>query len=250
MKRRDDERDILAEALAQLEEQGLSQQLPKAVVDETIRQLADARPASADSDLKNARRILFGRTAVAATLAAAALIVLGFAVGRLSGPAPLDLDELREALAPSVAASIEPALRARLIDDMRQRYQVALAAGYVKVKEELTQQYRDDLNRFAVQTLAASNAVTNRLLAELVENIDTAQTEDLTRIARALRQIELNRMQDKTQLAAGLNTLASRTESELSKTRQQFVQLLVSYQPEELGPEPRPFQNPHERNEP
>jgi hypothetical protein len=250
MKKRDDERDILAEALAQLKKQGLSQQPPKTVVDETIRRLAEARPTTVDAAHRDSRHIFLGRMAVAAPLAAAALILLGFAIGRLTGPAPLDLDELREALAPSVAASIEPALRARLIEDARQRYQVALAASYVKLKEELTQQYRDDLNRFAVQTLAASNAVTNRLLAELVENIDTAQTQDLDRIARALHQIELNRVQDKTQLAAGLQTLASRTEDELSRTRQAFVQLLVNYQPEDLGPEPRPFQNPDERNDP
>ncbi len=119
--------------------------------------------------------------AIRLSLAAAALILLGFAIGRLSGPAPLDMDELREALAPAVAAAIEPAIREKLMEDMRQRYQVALAATYVKVKEELTEQYRDDLNRFAVQTLAASNAMTNRLLAELIENIDTAQAQDLTR---------------------------------------------------------------------
>jgi hypothetical protein len=250
MKRRDDEKDVLAEALAQLKKQGLSQQPPKAVVDETIRRLAEARPASDETDPRAAKRILFGRMNIAAPLAAAALIALGFAVGRLSGPKPMNLDELRQALAPSVAASIEPALRAALVDDMRQQYQVALAASYVKVKEELTQQYRDDLNRFAVQTLAASNAVTNRLLAELIENIDTTQAEDQTRIARALHQIELNRMQDKTQLAAGLQTLASRTEDELSRTRQAFVQLLANHQPEDLGLEPRPFQNPKERNKP
>lgn len=250
MKRRDDERDVLAEALAQLKRQGLSEKPPKAVVDETIRRLADARPAASGLDPRDARRIFLGRMAVAAPLAAAALILVGFAIGRLSGPAPLDLDELCRALAPSVAASIEPALRAELIDDLRQRYQVALAASYVKVKEELTQQYRDDLNRFAVQTLAASNAVTNRLLAELVENIDSAQAEDLTRIARALRQIEVNRMQDKTQLATGLKTLASRTENELSKTRHAFVQLLANYQTEDLGPEPNPLHDPNERTEP
>jgi len=250
MKRRDDEKDVLAEALAQLKRQGLSQQPPKAVVDETIRRLAEARPATAGPDHRAARRVFFGHMNIAAPLAAAALIALGFAVGRLSGPKPMNLDELREALAPSVAASIEPALRAALVDDMRQRCQVALAAGYVKMKEELTQQYRDDLNRFAVQTLAASNAVTNRLLADVIENIDTAQAEDQTRIVRALRRIELNRVQDRTQLAAGLQTLASRTEDELSRTRQAFVQLLANYQPEDLGPEVRPLQNPKERNEP
>jgi hypothetical protein len=256
---KNNDRDILAEALAQLKQQGLSQQPPKAVVDETVRRLAEARRVVGDAgpvvpDPSNPMRTFLGRTLVRLSLGAAALILLGYALGRLSGPAPMDLDELREALTPAVAASIEPAIREKLMEDMRQKCQVALAASYVKVKEELTQQYRDDLrdelNRYAVQTLAASNAVTNRLLTELVENIDTAQAQDRTQITKVLRQIELNRVQDKTQLAKGLQTLASRTEDELSKTRQQFVQLLVSYQPEELGSEPQPFQNPHERNEP
>lgn len=249
-------RDILAEALARLKREGLSQEPPKAVVDETLRRLAEARPATVG--FESARigdgdcgRISVRRVAIRLSLAAAALIMLGYAIGRLSGPAPLNLDELREALTPSVAVSIEPAIREKLMEDMRQRYQVALAATYVKVKEELTEQYRDDLNRFAVQTLAASNATTNRLLAGLVDSIDTMQAQDLTRIARALHQIELDRMQDKTQLAAGLQTLASRTEDELSRTRREFVQLLVNVTPEQLDMQPaRPTQIPNERNEP
>ncbi len=250
------DRDILAEALARLKSEGLPQEPPKGVVDETLRQLADARPATADRQPtrigpSDCGSMTFRRIAIRLSLAAAALIMLGYAIGRLSRPAPPNLDELRETLAPSVAAAIEPAIRDKLMEDMRQRYQVALAATYVKVKEELTEQYRDDLNRFAVQTLAASNATTNRLLAELVESIDTAQAQDLGRIARALRQIELNRMQDKTQLATGLQTLASRTEDELSRTRREIVQLLVNVVPEEPDTPPaRPIEIPHERTEP
>ncbi|MEN6334654.1 MAG: hypothetical protein ABFE01_10355, partial [Phycisphaerales bacterium] len=67
---------------------------------------------------------------------------------------------------------------------------------------------------------------------------------------RAIHQIELNRIHNNTQRAAGLQTLASRTEDELSRTRQAFVQLLANHQPEDLGLEPRPFQNPKERNKP
>lgn len=249
------DRDILAEALAQLKRQGLPQQPPEAVIEETIRRLAEAQSAvgevgPAGPAPSSPRRILLGRTTIRLSLGAAALIVLGYAFGRLSGPAPMDLDELREALTPAVAASIEPAIREQLMDEMRQRYQVALTASYIKVKEELTQQYRDDLNRFAIQMLAASNAVTNRHLAELIENIDTAQAEDRDRIARVLHQIEFNRVQDKTQLAKGLQTLASRTEGELSRTRQQVVQLFASYQPEDFGLPPQPLQSIRERNEP
>jgi len=250
MNRRDSEKDILAEALAQLKRQGLPQQPPQAVVDETVRRLADAETSSTKPDVRGATRVFLGRMAVTAPLAAAALIAMGFAIGRLSGPAHPSLEELREALAPAVAASIEPALRAALLDDVKRRCEVALTASYSKMSEELTQQYREDMNRYAVQTLAASNAVTNRFLADLLENLDAAQAQDLDRIARALDQIELNRMQDKTQLAAGLQTLASRTAEELTQTRRQFVQLLVTHQPKEPGLEARPFQNPTERKQP
>lgn len=250
------DKDVLAEALAQLDNTGLPQQPPQAVVDETIRRLGNAQPAAtspepAGADRRNLGRITLRTTIIRWSAAAAALIVLGYAIGRLSGPAPLDMEELREALAPSVAASIEPAIRAKLIEDVRQRYQVALAATYVKVKEELTEQYRDDLNRFAIQTLAASNATTNRLLTELVESIDTMQAQDLKQVARALQQIELNRVEDRTQLAADLQRLASRTEDELSRTRREFVRLLVDVRPEDLDMQPaRPIQIPNERIEP
>jgi len=250
MNRGDDERDILAEALARLKGQGLSLEPPKAVVEQTIRRLAEAGSATGDPDTSSAKRVFLGRITIAAPLAAAALIAVGFAIGRLSSPAEPSLEELREALAPTVAASIEPALRAALLEDVRQRCEVALTASYDKMSEELTQQYREDMNRYAVQTLAASNAVTNRLLAELLENIDAAQAQDLDRVARALEEIELNRMQDKTQLAAGLQTLASRTADELTQTRRQFVQLLANHQLKDPGPQPRPFQNPTERKQP
>ncbi len=243
--KRDD--DILARAAARLKEGAAGQQPPKAVVEETVRRLACARSAQQEARYGDRRRINIRQVTTRFSLAAAALIALGYVFGRFSGPAPVNMDKLREALAPSLAASLEPAIRAKVVEDLQQRYQLALAATYVKLKEELTEQYRDDMNRAAVQTLAASNAVTNRLLAELVESIGTAQAQDLTRIAQALHWIELNRVQDNTQLAAGLQTVAQRTE----ETRRQFVQLLVDVRPEDLGAQPsQPTRIHNERNEP
>jgi hypothetical protein len=163
--------------------------------------------------------------------AAAVIVLLGYTAGRLSAPKPMNLDQLREALAPSVAAAIEPAIRKRVVEDIRHDYQLALAGTYVRVKEELTEQYRNDLNRFAIQTLAASNAATNELLTQLVHSIDTAKAQDLRRIAQALTEIEMNRVQDKTQFASGLQTLAYRTEDELSRTKREVAQLLVDAHP-------------------
>jgi len=249
--RKDDERDLLAEAVGRLRREGLSQELSQTVVDETIRRLG-AAGAGTDRAAPHGvagrhPRWTMRRATVRLALAAAAAIALGFALGRLSGPEHLNMDQLRDAVAPSVVAAVEPAIRARLIEDMQQRYQVALAATYVKVKEELTAQYRDELNRIAVQMLAASNAATNQLLEELVESIDTAQTHDLRRITRTLYQMELNRLQDRTQLATGLQTLASRTE----EMRGAFAQWLVDVQPQEPTVQgTRSIRIPDERKEP
>ncbi|OHB68430.1 MAG: hypothetical protein A2Y77_09875 [Planctomycetes bacterium RBG_13_62_9] len=248
MKKR--EEDILAKALAQLKSDSLSQELPKEVLDKTMRQMADSSPCRLP--IRDPRAGIHGL--IRLTAAAAVFMIVGYAVARLSAPKPMDLDQLREALAPSVAASIEPAIRARLAEDLQRRYQLALGSMYVRVKEELTEQYRDDLNRFAVQTLAASNAATNELLVQVVRAFDSAKAQDLRQIVQAIYEVEMNRVQDKKQLASGLQTLASRTnrtEDELSRTKYQFVRFLADVRPEDLQqPILEPKQSYPERSEP
>ena len=90
------------------------------------------------------------------------------------------------------------------------------------------------MNRFAIQTLAASNATTNALLADLLQTIDTTQATDQRRIALALAHIEAKRMQDKTQLAAGLQTLAYRTEDEFARTKKVLARFLIDEPPREI----------------
>jgi len=257
MKKRD---DILAQALAQLKQEGLSQPVPQDVLDRTLRRLAEAQagaePRENTISLPATRRRSDGRTAfirlgLKLSAAAAALLLVGYTIGRLSAPRPPDLQELRDALTPALAAALEPAIREKLIADMRHHYQLGLASTYVRVKEELTEQYRSDLNRFAVQTLAASNAVTNDLLTQLIQSLDTAKVQDFRRIALALYEIERNRVQDKTQLTSGLQTLAYRTENELTRTRQQFAQLLTDVRPEDAElPSIPAHQLPDERSKP
>jgi hypothetical protein len=248
MKKREDK---LSEALARLKQQGQSQEVPKEVVDETLRRIADCELRIADSSAAHPAIQNIIRLGLKLGAAAAVFVLLGYTAGRLSMPKPMDVDQLREALIPSVATAIEPAIRRRVVEDIRRDYQLALAGMYVRVKEELTEQYRNDLNRFAVQTLAASNAATNELLTQLVRSIDTAKTQDLRRIAQALSEIEMNRVQDKTQLASGLQTLAYRTEDELSRTKRQIAQFLVDVHPAGFDVPQVESRQPHdERNQP
>ncbi len=241
-------KDILADALAQLKQQGRSQEVPKEVLDQTLQRIADGGLRLADSStqaLPTRNRRFAIRSLGRLAAAAAVLVLAGYTAGRLSAREPMSLEQLHDALVPSLAASLEPAIRERLIEDTRRQYQLALANTYVHLKEELTQQYRDDLNRYAMQTLAASNAVTNELLAGLMQTIDTAKAQDLRRIAQTLYEIERNRVQDKEQLASGLQTLAYRTEDELARTKRQIAQLLIDARPEGF----EPVLNHDERNE-
>jgi len=242
-----DSKDILTKAIAYLKQQR-SAGPPPEVVKETLAQLAEAQsrlPARTEG------RHPPGELWPVAKLAAAAaiVIVLGYGLGRVGRPQPIDVEQLRAALLPALAASIEPAIREKLGQEMGQSYRLALANTYVQLKEELTQQQRDDMNRFAAQTLAASNAVTNRLLAELVDNIKTRQTNDLRSVAAALRRIESNRLEDKEALAYELATLTYQTEDQLQQTKGELVRLLL----EKDTPEPQPpreqiLSDPNERS--
>jgi len=238
------EQDLLDEAIAQLRQQGLSEPLPQDVVDKTVQRIAKSRAGR--PSIRNPQSAIRSFAGWYSRFAAAAVLLLaGYFAGRVTSP---DVRELRDALTPAVAASLEPVLRQRLGEELKDHYQVALAGTYVHLKEDLAQQYRDDLNRYAVQTLAASNATTNALLGELVQAINTAQAQDLRRIAMTLSQMEAKRMQDRTQLAAGLVTLASHVEDELSQTKKVLAPFLLDDQPREIEMLPPSRENaPNER---
>ncbi len=139
-------------------------------------------------------------------LAAAAilLICLGYAVGRLSAPQPPDVEQLRSALETSLKSSLE--------EEMNRRWQPVFAASCVQLKDELHQQVRRDLAEFADQILTASGSLTEQRLMELINLIEAARKQDRRRVATALEQIQLNRLQDKTLFGNGLVTLAARTD--------------------------------------
>ena len=166
----------------------------------------------------------FSKWAVAAVL----LALVGYAAGRLSGPG-VDMDQL--------SATLTNSVRADLAQEMTEQWRDELATSYVQLKDELNQQHQKDLNRFALQTLAASNTSTNQLLTELIQSINAAQAHDRQWVLAALDQIESNRLADTTQFRNGLESLAVLTGNEFERTRQDMVQLLVNKQGNSLIPE-------------
>jgi hypothetical protein len=221
-------KDILTKAIEALIEMVVPPGPPESCVDATLTKLAEAsgqpEAASVRKRMQAANRIKTAKGFVKLAVAAMLLIVVGYIAGQLSGPRPPDVEQLQETI------------RQDVLEEMKHYWQLGMANSYVKLKDELNEQYRRDLNEFAVRTVAASSAVTNQLLEELIESINADKTEDLRRIARVLHYMESNRLQDKTQLTNGLETLAVHTGDQLQRTRQDMVKLLVYRQPGSLVP--------------
>ncbi len=147
---------------------------------------------------------IFNSPIVKFAAAAVFLLAVGCLAGRLSVPAP-DVEELR--------AVLEPAIREDLLTQLNEQWQSAFAINCARLKEELHQQVRHDLTEFAVQTLAASSAMTNQRLNQLIELIEAARVRERQQVTAALEQIE----QEKSRIRNGLLTLAART-NELRRT--------------------------------
>ncbi len=228
MKERESE-NILDKAVNALNDQQVPPGPPEELANSTIAKLTEV--SGQTNSVPGGRRIRlidrikipnsFTKVAAAAVL----LIMAGYATGRLLSPKPPDVEQLR--------ASLEPAIRQNILDEMKQYWQLGLTASYAQLKDDLAQQYRRDLNQFAAYTLAASGVATNQLLEELIESINTAQTQDRQWVAAALGEIELNRLQDNAQLSNAFATFAVQTEDEF----QNMAQLFLSYtQPNSLVP--------------
>ncbi len=237
--------DIFEKAVESLRRQEVPPGPPRELVDATMAKLAQcsASFSGTDTDSYVSQRQWpkafagFGRLAAAALV----LIAAGYAAGRWSAPRPPDMEQIR--------AAIEPAIRQDLLDETKQYVQVSLANGYLQVKDELSEQYRQDISRVAIQTLAASNTITNDLLAQFVEFISTAQTKDRQRVAAALEQVELNRLADKNQLSSAFASFAVRTGDELMRTKKDVAQVLSYTLPNSGAPnEFKNPDNPDERN--
>ncbi len=147
----------------------------------------------------------FTRLAVAAGL----LVAAGFFAGRLLPVRPADIGQLQAALETSLKASLEEGIYSSLIEQVNRDRESALERHYVRLKDELARQSRYEMNEIAGMTLTASRTATERRLEELIGLIEAVRTIDHWQVARALEQIESNRLQDRTRFGESLVSLAS-----------------------------------------
>lgn len=137
-------------------------------------------------------------------VAAGLLIAVGFLAGQLLPDRPVNLEEVQVALETSLKSSVERAVQQNLAEQVSRDRELALERFYVRLREELTGQFRQEVNKFAVQTLAESRAETEQRLAYLIQLIEAARTVDHWQVAKALEQIESSRLQDRTRFGEQL----------------------------------------------
>jgi hypothetical protein len=216
----------LEQAIEALKNEQIPLGPPQEVIKSTMTKLAENAEQADTVKLKDRILVLDGlRTAISLTKIAAAVVLfiaIGYATGRLTAPRTPNIEQIR--------AALEPDIRQKLLDETKQYMQLGLANAYVRIKDELSDQYRQELNRVALQSVAASNAVTNELLTNLIESFNEAQNQDRQQIAAALKQMESNRLKDKNELSGALATFALETEDELMRTRQGLAHYLSNAQ--------------------
>ncbi len=123
----------------------------------------------------------FARWAVAALL----VLGVGILIGRLTGPQPMDAERLKAEVRGAILADVDRRLNVALVDTA------------------------DQMQVMAAQLASGSKAMMDARLTELVQMIETARRTDRQRVADALVQMELSRLDDRNQIAASLRSLAT-----------------------------------------
>ena len=153
-------------------------------------------------------RVPLQRPLVRWAAAAALMIGFGFGVGRFATPATANAGKIR--------AAIEPEIRQQL-------------------RQEFTQLLRDELDKTASATLAASGEQTKHWVEDYAQALETKRTEDSQAIYAALNKLESQRLADFVSLKKDVDTVAWWTDAGLRRARQELVQLADYTQPANIS---------------
>jgi len=149
-------------------------------------------------------RVPLQRPLVRWAAAAALMIAIGFGVGRFATPATANAGKIR--------AAIEPEIRQQL-------------------RQEFTQLLRDELDKAASATLAASSEQTKHWVEDYAQALEAKRTEDGQAINAALNKLESQRLADFVSLKKDVDTVAVWTDAGLRRARQELFQLADYTQP-------------------
>ena len=157
-------------------------------------------------------RVRLQRPLVRWAAAAALMIGFGFGVGRFATPATANAGKIR--------AAIEPEIRQQL-------------------RQEFTQLLREELDKAASATLAASGEQTKHWVEDYAQALETKRTEDSQAIRAALNKMESQLLADVVSLKNDVDTVAVYADAGLRRARQELVQLADYAQPANISNSPQ-----------
>ena len=153
-------------------------------------------------------RVPFQRPLVRWAAAAALMIGIGFGAGRFATPVAANAGKIR--------AAIEPEIRQQL-------------------RQEFTQLLRDELDKAASATLAASGEQTKHWVEDYAQALETKRTEERQAIYAALNKL----LADVVSLKKDVDTVAVYADAGLRRARQELVQLADYTQPANISNSPQ-----------
>jgi hypothetical protein len=187
--------DILKKAIDAVNDQPIEIGPPKEVIDKVLEEL----PQGDHFQLKP-KWHGFMKFAAAAVI----LIACGFLSGRMTSA--VDTDRIAQEL------------EIQITENLHKELQKDMIAAFAMVKENLHQDVQSELDRYALQTAAASNMVLNSRLAEFAAALKNVQQQDRYKVANAIQQLEKERIIDDAIIY-----------SELTKTKAKIEALPASF---------------------
>ena len=182
---------------------------------ERFRQMQARTPRIA----KPPRRILWPCYAAAACI----LIAISFLVGRLSSPA-IDTAKLQQEL----AASLRPQIETQVAESVVQSLRKEVVGQYAKMQDNIAGQISTELKAYAEQTVVRNDIQTYRLLTELIEAIQTSQSQNQQWVLSAMDTLEKCRLEDQKKMRTEFANFAVYTGNELTRTQEQLKALSTS----------------------
>jgi hypothetical protein len=166
-----------------------------------------------------AGRFVWARYAAAACV----LIAAGFLAGRGLRPSP-DMAQLQR----QWAAAVIPQMERQVTESVLHSLRTEVVGQYAKMEEALSGQIGSQLKVYAEQTVVRNDIQTYRLLTELIESIQQAQSQNQQWVLSAMTKLEQCRLEDQEKMRTQFATFAVYTDNELTRTQEQLKALATN----------------------
>lgn len=155
--------------------------------------------------------------------AACVLITTGFMAGRGFGSS-MDVEVLRQQIAESIQPQIEDCVTASVLNTL----ETSIPEEYSKVKTALSDQIATGLEDYTKQVVMRNDIQTYRLLAELIDAIQTAQVQNREWALTAMGALEEQRLLEQEQVRSEMAAFVVYTDQELDRTRRELQNLATN----------------------